>query len=129
MEIKTSKIKEIHQIKPFNNSYGTTYYHQLLLENGEKIEIGKKKEMKVGWEITYSVDVDGSQHEYSKAKSEQPQNQVFQKKGGSKGGNASFALSYAKDLAVAYVGQGKDFTSDEIIKVAEAFNDWLNSKP
>lgn len=132
MEIKSSKIEEIHQIKPYNNSHGTTYYHLLLLENGDKIEIGKKKEMKVGWEITYSIVDD--QHEYNKAKSEQPQGQnVFAKKtqgntnGKSHGNVASFALSYAKDYAGFHVAKGVDFTPEQIMETATKFNDWLKS--
>ena len=40
--------------------------------------------------------------------------------------NASFALSYAKDLGIAHINQGKDFGAKEIIQVAEKFNSWLN---
>jgi len=65
--IKTSKVKEVVSAKPFTNSFGTTIYHCLVMENGDKINIGKKTEQKVGWELTYEVVDDGQ--EYNKAKS------------------------------------------------------------
>jgi len=67
MEIKTSKIKTVVSSKPFTNNYGTTIYHNLLMENGDKISIGKKTEQKVGWELTYEIVDEGQ--EYNKAKS------------------------------------------------------------
>lgn len=69
MEIKTSKIKQVVSSKPFTNNYGTTIYHNLLMENGDKISIGKKTEQKVGRELTYEITDEGQ--EYNKAKSAQ----------------------------------------------------------
>lgn len=69
--IKTSKIQEIHKMSPWEGPNGTIVYHHLLMENGDLIDIGKKKECKVGWELTYRI-VD-TQHKYNKAKAEQPQ--------------------------------------------------------
>ena len=63
----TSKIKEVVSVKPHENSYGITLYHSLLMENGDKINIGKKKEQQVGWELTYEI-VEEGQQEYNKAK-------------------------------------------------------------
>ncbi len=67
--ITTSKIKTVVSSKPFTNNYGTTIYHNLLMENGDKISIGKKTEQKVGWELTYEIIDEGQ--EYNKAKSAQ----------------------------------------------------------
>ena len=54
--MKTSKIKTVVSIKPHQTEkYGTTFYHNLEMENGDKINIGKKKEQKVGWELTYEI--------------------------------------------------------------------------
>ena len=75
--IKTSKIQEIHQMKPWNGPNGTIVYHHLLMENGDMIDIGKKKEMKVGWEITYSLTGDPGQHKYTKAKAERKPEEQF----------------------------------------------------
>ncbi len=44
------------------------------------------------------------------------------------GGNESFALAYAKDIAVAHIEKGKDFKAEEIVKVAEVFYVWMESK-
>ncbi len=49
-------------------------------------------------------------------------------KGGSRGGNESFALSYSKDLAIAYVGQGKLIEPEKVITWAEQFYNWMESK-
>jgi hypothetical protein len=68
--MKTAKITKVVSKKDFTNSYGTTIYHQLQMDNGDKIEIGKKKELKEGWELTYEITDDG--FEYHKAKSVQP---------------------------------------------------------
>lgn len=52
----------------------------------------------------------------------------FGKGGGNRGGNESFALSYAKDIACAHIAHGKDFASREVVRVAEEFYVWLQSK-
>lgn len=69
-EIKTSKIKEVVEVKPFTNAHGTTLYHSLIMDNGDKINLGKKKEQQVGWELTYEITETGQQ-EFNKAKSAQ----------------------------------------------------------
>lgn len=63
-----SKIKEVVSTKPFTNIYGTTHYHCLVMENGDKINIGKKSILQVGWELNYEITETGQQ-EYQKAKS------------------------------------------------------------
>ena len=68
-EVKTSKIKSIRDVKEHNNRYGTTYYHNLELDNGDRINIGKKEPQKIGNELTYEIIGDLGQHEYTKAKS------------------------------------------------------------
>jgi hypothetical protein len=64
--MKKSKIKRIESAKPFNGNHGTIIYHNLEMENGDKINIGKKTEQKVGWELTYEIIDEGQ--EYNKAK-------------------------------------------------------------
>ncbi len=49
-------------------------------------------------------------------------------KGGNRGGNESFALSYAKDIAVAHINHGKEFKATDVVKVAEEFYTWLETK-
>ena len=67
--IKTSKIKKVESAKPYAGKHGTTIYHNLEMENGDKINIGKKSEQKVGWELTYEIIDEGQ--EYNKAKTAQ----------------------------------------------------------
>jgi len=69
--MKTSKIKQILDNKEHVNNYGTTIYHNLLMENGDKINIGKKALQQVGWELTYEI-VEEGQHEFNKAKAVNP---------------------------------------------------------
>ena len=45
--MKTSKVKAIQSVKPYNGQHGVTYYHNIELENGDKINIGKKKELQI----------------------------------------------------------------------------------
>ena len=61
-----STIRRINQVKQHTNTYGTTHYHQLEMENGAKISIGKKKELSVGEELEYEIEDTGQ--EYNKAK-------------------------------------------------------------
>lgn len=70
--MKTSKIKTVHSAKPFTNAHGTTIYHTLTMENGDEINIGKKKELSVGVELTYELTGgDDGQQRFKKAKSVQ----------------------------------------------------------
>lgn len=48
--------------------------------------------------------------------------------GRQRSGNESFALSYAKDLAVAYIGKGKDIAPDKVCEWADKFYSWLEKK-
>lgn len=62
-----SKIKEIKEVKEWDGGKGTILYHSLIMENEDKIQIGKKNRLEVGQEIEYEIDSD-SQQEYKKAK-------------------------------------------------------------
>lgn len=44
------------------------------------------------------------------------------------GGNESFALAYAKDIAVAHIEKGKEFKASDVVTVAETFYNWMESK-
>lgn len=142
MEIRTSKIKSIDSIKTWESSKGTIYYHNLELENGDKINIGKKSECKIGWEITYSLTgKDDGQQEFKSAKSELRDNSPQQaplptqeprqstyvpKKVNSQ--VAAFALSYAKDIACAKIrsGEFKEVTALDVCTDAQVFLSFLN---
>ena len=68
MEIKTSKVKTVEGVKPYNGQHGTVYYHNLTMDNGDKINIGKKSTLEPGAQITYKIVGDVGQHPYTKAK-------------------------------------------------------------
>ncbi len=129
MEIKTSKILEVRNVSTWNGPNGTVYYHHLVMDNGDKIDIGKKSELKTGWEVTYSITGDPGQQEFTKAKSEKKEGgNFFQNKNkpmNGKSSQASFALAYAKDYAGFYIEKGIDKTPEEVIETAAVFNKWL----
>ena len=66
----TSKIKEVKSVSEPYSQY-KVLYHKLIMENDDKIDIGKQKEQQVGWELTYEIVGDGQQ-EYNKAKAVSP---------------------------------------------------------
>lgn len=68
MEIKTSKVKSVDYVKEYNSQHGTVQYHNLTMDNGDKINIGKKTILKNGDEITYKIVGDVGQHDYVKSK-------------------------------------------------------------
>jgi hypothetical protein len=76
-----SKIKKVVSKKPHTNNYGTTIYHNLEMENGDKINIGKKKEQQIGWELNYEI-VETGQQEYNKAQTIKEDNFTSNNPGG-----------------------------------------------
>ena len=120
--MKTSKIKTIAECKPWTGEKGTVYYHNLAMENGDKINIGKKKELSVGEELHYEIIGDIGQHEYTKAKSVNPQ---FQKKNDDyvKGIEVGHAINNAVNMVCAGVDllPGEEFKTEahKIYKFAE----------
>ena len=73
METKkaTAKIKEVVRTKDHTNNFGTTIYHSLLMDNGDKIQIGKKKLQQAGWELSYEITDNGQ--EFNTAKTIKPE--------------------------------------------------------
>jgi len=66
--IKTAAITTVGTVsEPFGQYQ--TLYHDLTLDNGDKINIGKKALQKAGWNVTYQIIGDLGQHEFTKAKS------------------------------------------------------------
>ena len=61
------KIKEIKgEPKPWEGKNGTVYYHNLVMDNGDKINIGKLKPLSVGEDLEYEITGD-DQQEFRKA--------------------------------------------------------------
>lgn len=68
--MKTSKIAKVVEINGDGVKWRGVYYHSLEMENGDKINIGKKSQQNVGDELTYEI-LDTNQ-EYNKAKAVNP---------------------------------------------------------
>ena len=125
--MKTSKIKTVVSIKPHQTEkYGTTSYHNLEMENGDKINIGKKKEQKIGWELTYEITEQG-QHEYNKAKAVAPES--FNKSNNytpSNSSNDDRQLLIVKQSSIkAAVEFDNQCTIEDMLKNAEIIKDWV----
>jgi hypothetical protein len=124
--MKTSKIKTVVSIKPHKNSYGETFYHNLEMENGDKINIGKKKEQLVGWELTYEITEQGQQ-EYNKAKAVAPES--FNKSNNytpSNSSNDDRQLLIVKQSSIkAAVEFDNQCTIEDMLKNAEIIKDWV----
>ena len=141
-EIKTSKILSVDLVKEHSNSHGTTLYHNLQMENGDKINIGKKKTQQIGWELTYEIvgdkKDDGTYQEtYPKAKYAQKEqfnkpNNYSQKSSGydTKGVEVGHAINNAVNMicaGVSFDNVDPDMPSGKKIK-AYARNILLISK-
>ena len=125
--MKTSKIKTVVSIKPHQTEkYGTTFYHNLEMENGDKINIGKKKEQLVGWELTYEITEQGQQ-EYNKAKAVAPES--FNKSNNytpSNSSNDDRQLLIVKQSSIkAAVEFDNQCTIEDMLKNAEIIKDWV----
>ena len=76
--MKTSKIKEVVSVSEPYGQY-KVLYHKLIMENGDKLDIGKTKKQEVGYELTYEFTGDLGQHEFTKAKSVNPMQEQYNK--------------------------------------------------
>ena len=130
--MKTSKIKEVGNIKEFKNSFGTTIYQDLTMENGDKINIGKKALQKVGWELTYEI-VDEQSGEFMKSKSVKPEG-TFQAQSNpqssSNGVNTQNLIVAQNSITNAVKFLEADLTAKpaDVIQYAEDFYKWVMSK-
>ncbi len=125
MEVKKSKIQKVEMLPEWSNDYGTYYPHKVTFENGDVAIANKKSKdaFTINQEIQYEiVGQDPAGNNKFKEVQDESYTPGFKKQGG----NASFALSYAKDLGIAHINKGAEFGATEIIQVAEKFNKWLN---
>lgn len=131
MEIKKSKVKSAEFQKSFNGNYGEMFVHEITFENGDKGQYLSKSNPQnkfvQGNEVEYefSITQNGQFTNTSIKPIKDPATFVATKQ---RGGNESFALSYAKDMAVAYLNKGNELSTAQIIELAEKFYLWLNSK-
>ena len=122
--MKKSKITAVEILDPWSNNYGTFYPHKCTFENGD-VAITNKVEadaLKVGQELNYEIT---GQDKLGNNKFKEIQEEK-RKPFGPRGSNASFALAYSKDWAIAQLMNGENVSTKDILKIADKFNEWLN---
>jgi len=124
MDIKTSKIKEVYNIsEPFGQYQ--TLYHKLVMENGDKIDIGKNAKQEVGKELSYTITGDIGQHPFTKAKSANPNwegNKSFPKASGGVSNQTGEQIARMNCVtnSLAFC-KGSNCSEEHILKTADYF--------
>ena len=135
-----SKVKSVQASGTWESSYGVMYSFDYEFEDGVVMQANHKTQdgnFKVGEEVEYTIK---RENEYGKsgnvskfqndAHKAHATNTYEKKYRLNKCSNASFALSYAKDLVIPLASaysQDVDTLTDDVLKVAERFNLWLNN--
>jgi len=114
--MKTSKVVRINEIKPWGEGDRKTFYHNLEMENGDLINIGKKKELSIGEEITYEITGEG-QNEYNKAKSVNPNFQQNSSNAPSPDNLKGIKIGHALNNSIQIIGFRQEEFSKENIKL------------
>ena len=130
---KEAKISTIEQVSGDGQKWNGIYYHNLTMDNGDRINIGKKGLFQVGEQFHYELLETGKRfNKASRVNPEWKEQKEASETGqnNTNGKNKSFALSYAKDFIIPFAQAGL-FTEPEkaaqvTIKVAELFNSWLD---
>lgn len=121
-----AKITNVVANGSYDSKYGTMYKFNYTFEDGVTISSQHKdasKAFNIGDEVEYNVKGENTYGKYGSV--QKPQDQ-FQSKGkGQKSSLSSFALSYAKDLAVAHIAQGLQPTPHQVCEDASVFLKWL----
>jgi len=133
---KTSKISTIQFIKERTNQFWTTYYFDITFENGDSWSIWKKRmdALSVGMTLNYNLIMEKwfphikevSDYDLNKwgfATTPVNQSTPVSTPSRSSSQNASFALSYAKDLV-----NGKSIEFKDLLPTADVLLERLNSK-
>src|SRR4051812_38954664 len=113
-EQKTAKITEIFRVNPWKDMF----FFELEMDNGDVASIGKKSQtaLKEGDSITYTLEKkDNGGFRMKEVRQGNFGGGGGYRGGGSAGTPASFALAYAKDVAVAMItaNKTKDANSDQ----------------
>lgn len=117
------KIKSIKPAGSFDSQHGTLYKSVYEFEDGTVLTANHKTEVskyKAGDEVEYEVTKDDPK--WGKSGKVSSINN-FQKKGNN---NASFALSYSKDIYIAKIAAGQDPQGKTLLDTANLFLKWLN---
>ena len=133
MEIKTSKIKEI---KSIGDPWGQLkiMYHKLIMENGDKLDIGKLEKQEVGSELTYYFTGDLGQQEYTKAKTpskSQIEGKTYNSntQSSTKNNNTDLTITrLALIKAAASYHAGRNTTGDDVLADAKLWEPYVLDK-
>ncbi len=127
---KTSTVKSVQSAgNPWKTKRGDEMHpFEIEMENGDVGVANTKspdstKAWPVGEEVSYHLEESERGNKLTKIYENNGSS-----KGGGKGSNKSYALSYSKDLAVAAIGSGLDNspTVEKIIENAKKFETYLN---
>jgi len=123
--MQTSKITNKQGQGNWPSKYGLMYKWDIEFENGDCGEANTKdedgKSYIVGETIDYEITDTDHGKRIKKLQVAGSPNSV--KKGGS---NASFALSYAKDLVIGTVDSPVNHGEDAVMAIASKFKKWLD---
>lgn len=127
-----SKVKQITPDGSFETSNGKFFSFKYQFEDGTELQANHKSEsspFNVGDEAEYEVTKEDPQYGKRGKVKKVGSSQFNGAKTYSKGGNnRSFALSYAKDIAVAIIRDGKSISDNDILETADKFVAWLDGK-
>lgn len=126
--MKTANVTEVRGVRPWTGKNGTIFYHDIVLDNGDRGSVGKKREgaIRVGDSLTYTIDAD-------RITVVNPSTGGAGRFGSSKpaASPSSMALAYAKDLAVAFIAKSDtpaekmEAVADRVISIATKFDKWI----
>ena len=108
--MKTATITEVNSIKEYQGKNGLTLYHNLTMNNGDKINIGKKVKQLVGGSLHYEITDSLDTHEFKKAKPVSPNNFTYSNKDDFK--PQICFQSARRDFAI--LNQGKNLTPEQL---------------
>lgn len=144
-EQKQSRVVSANYKKSYAGRNGQTYVHEIVFENGDRGEYlanyETQRQFTPNEVATYKIS-EGRPYKGQPTYLISPvrgnvSNDNRAPRGNTRGGyskpsdgsrNASFALSYAKDVAAAHIAAGRDMKSTDILQVADKFYEWLNAK-
>jgi hypothetical protein len=124
--MKTANVSLIKNQKQWND---ITYY-SVLLDNGDKINIGRKKPLSVGDSLSYEYDQkDDGQQEYRKAKAVNPEFNKGSQQTHSNGSTSDKDLHIAKQTclkAAAEFHAQSSVDATTVVATAQIFLNWIN---
>lgn len=116
-----SKITKLNYSKSWTGSHGEMHTFDIEFENGDKGQVNaksKEPKYKVGDSVNYTKTPNGEYPDRIKIEMQQG----FQKKGSDR---RAFALSYAKDIAVAKIEKGESMSTEKVFEIADKFFEWM----